>query len=48
MPDPHHRLAVIRHAKAEQTAVNDFERELTGRGQRGCRRRRRVVGPASV
>ena len=33
MPDPHHRLAVIRHAKAEQTAANDFERELTGRGR---------------
>ena len=33
MPDLHHRLAVIRHAKAEQTAANDFERELTGRGR---------------
>ena len=33
MADPHHRLAVIRHAKAEQTAPTDFERELTARGR---------------
>jgi phosphohistidine phosphatase len=33
MPDQHHVLAVIRHAKAEQTGANDFERELTGRGR---------------
>lgn len=33
MPDQHHVLVVIRHAKAEQTGANDFERELTGRGR---------------
>jgi phosphohistidine phosphatase len=33
MVDQQHRLVVIRHAKAEQTAANDFERELTGRGR---------------
>ena len=33
MADPHHRLAVIRHAKAEQTAASDFERQLTSRGR---------------
>ena len=29
---PHH-LVVIRHAKAEQTGANDYERDLTGRGR---------------
>ncbi len=34
MDAPQHVLVIVRHAKAEQVAGSDFERELTDRGRR--------------